>query len=258
MLGGIAGLHELALAAHGFLAVRVGVVEVGEVGGHADKGGDEQYGACLEESGQRLVSPCVFKVCACDEQNDEQEIVGHLHMVRHDLQGDEKSRQDTARQQPAPVGEYDTRYCGRDIGEGDELPDVSRRNQNEEVGRESPHDAAQPCQPCRYAEYPQQDVEAQHQDERQVDVGGQEELVYFLCPLQRHGRVVRRRYLVSRHSAEKGIGPAGAFACLFVILFGFLSGAGSGSGVVLEQDASFHIRREKVGERNQDECQNGN
>ena len=87
-------------------------------------------------------------------------------MVRHDLQGDEKSRQDTARQQPAPVGEYDARYCGRDIGEGDELPDVSRRNQNEEVGRKSPHDAAQPCQPCRYAEYPQQDLEAQHQDEQ--------------------------------------------------------------------------------------------
>ena len=258
MLGGITGLYQLALAAHGFLAVRIGVIEVGKVGGHTDKGGNQQYGACLEESGKRLVAPRVFKVCSCDEQDDEQEVVGHLHMVGHDLQGDEEGCEYAACQQLAPVGEHDARYCGRDVGKGDELPDVSRRNQNEEVGREGPHDAAQACQPCRYAECPQQDVEAQHQDERQVDVGGQEELVYFLCPLQRYGRVVGRGYLVGRHSAEKGIGPAGAFACLFVILFGFLSGAGAGCGVVLEQNTSFYIRRKKVGERNQDECQDGN
>ena len=115
-----------------------------------------------------------------------------------------------------------------------------------------------PCQPCRYAECPQQDVEAQHQDKRQVDVGGQEELVYFLCPLQRYGRVVGRGYLVGRHSAEKGIGPAGAFACLFVIFFGLLSGSGSGGSIMLEQDASFYIRWEEVSERNQDECQDSN
>ena len=117
-------------------------------------------------------------------------------MVGHDLQGDEEGCEYAACQQLAPVGEHDARYCGRDVGKGDEFPDVSRRNQNEEVGREGPHDAAQACQPCRYAECPQQDVEAQHQDKRQVDVGGQEELVYFLCPLQRYGRVVGRGYLV--------------------------------------------------------------
>ena len=55
------------------------------------------------------------------------------------------------------------------------------------------------------------------------------------------------KLVISAYSAEKGIGPAGAFACLFVILFGFLSGAGSGGGVVLEQNTSFYIRRKKVG-----------
>jgi hypothetical protein len=32
----------------------------------------------------------------------------------------------------------------------------------------------------------------------------------------------------------------------------------TGCGVVLEQNTSFYIRRKKVGERNQDECQDGN
>ena len=145
-----------------------------------------------------------------------------------------------------------------DVGKGDELPDVSCGNQDEEVGRKSPHDAAQSRQPHRYAEYPQEDVETQHEDKRQVDVAGKKELVYFLRPLQRCGRVVGWRDLISRHSAEEGIGPAGAFACLFVIFFGLLSGSGSGGSIMLEQDASFYIRREEVSERNQDECQDSN
>lgn len=113
MLGGITGLYQLALAAHGFLAVRIGVVEVGKVGGHTDKGGNKEYGACLEEPGKRLVAPRIFKVCSCDEQDDEQEVVGHLHMVGHDLQGDEEGCEYAACQQLAPVGEHDARYCGR-------------------------------------------------------------------------------------------------------------------------------------------------
>ena len=230
------------------------MIEVGKVGSHTDKGGNQQYGACLEEPGKRLVAPRIFKVCSCDEQDDEQEVVGHLHVVGHDLQGDEEGCEYAACQQLAPVGEHDARYCGRDVGKGDELPDVSGGYQD----KEGPHDAAQACQPCRYAECPQQDVEAQHQDKRQVDIGGQEELVYFLCPLQRYGRVVGRGYLVGRHSAEEGIGPAGAFACLFVILFGFLSGTGTGSNVMLEQNAVLYVRRKKVDEGNQNKCQNGN
>ena len=258
LLGGIAGFYQFALAAHGLFAVRIGVVEVGKIGCHTDKGCDKHYGTCFEEFGECLVSPCIFKVCSYDEQDDKQEVVGHLHMVRHDLQGDEEGCQDAAGQQLAPVGKYNARYCGWDVGKGDELPDVSCGNQDEEVGRKSPHDAAQSRQPHRYAEYPQEDVETQHEDKRQVDVAGKKELVYFLRPLQRCGRVVGWRDLISRHSAEEGIGPAGAFACLFVIFFGLLSGSGSGGSIMLEQDASFYIRWEEVSERNQDECQDSN
>ena len=49
--------------------------------------------------------------------------VSYTHLVRHDLQGDEEGCQDAAGQQLAPVGKYNARYCGWDVGKGDELPD---------------------------------------------------------------------------------------------------------------------------------------
>ena len=59
LLGGIAGVHQLALAAHGFLAVRIGVVQVGEVGCHAHQAGYHQHGARRKNWGK------VFSFHAC-------------------------------------------------------------------------------------------------------------------------------------------------------------------------------------------------
>lgn len=73
-------LHQFAFTAHGFLAVSIGVIEVRQIGGH-DKGSHYQHGACLEESGQRLVAPCVLQISTDEEQDDEEEIVGHLYVV---------------------------------------------------------------------------------------------------------------------------------------------------------------------------------
>ena len=92
-----------------------------------------------------------YKVILVD---DEEEVIGHLHVVRGDLQGHEQGGEDASPQQFPTIGEHNACYGGRHVGKGDELPDVSCRNQNEEVGREGPHDAAQACQPCRYAECP--------------------------------------------------------------------------------------------------------
>lgn len=42
------------------------------------------------------------------------------------------------------------------------------------------------------------------------------------------------------------------------VLFSFLSGSGSGYGVVLEENPVFSDRREEIDERDDYECQNGN
>lgn len=68
----------------------------------------------------------------------------------------------------------------------------------------------------------------------------------------------KRGYLIGWHTAEDGICPTGTFACLFVVLFGFLSGTGTGSNIMLEQNAVLYVRRKKVDEGNQNKCQNGN
>ena len=105
-------------------------------------------------------------------------------MVRGDLQGHEQGGEDASPQQFPTIGEHNACYGGRHVGKGDELPDVSGRYQDEEIGRECPHDTAQSGQPDRYAEDAQQDVEAEHQHECEAYIVGQEELVGFLYPLQ--------------------------------------------------------------------------
>jgi lipoprotein-releasing system permease protein len=86
------------------------------------------------------------------EKDDEEEVIGHLHVVRGDLQGHEQGGEDASPQQFPTIGEHNACYGGRHVGKGDELPDVSGRYQDEEIGRECPHDTAQSGQPDRYAE----------------------------------------------------------------------------------------------------------
>ena len=105
-------------------------------------------------------------------------------MVRQNLQGNEQCCNNASCQIFTPVSQYDTCYCRWYISQRDKLPDVSGRYQDEEIGRECPHDTAQSGQPDRYAEDAQQDVEAEHQHECEAHIVGQEELVGFLYPLQ--------------------------------------------------------------------------
>ena len=160
------------------------MIEVGYVGGYADEGCYNQYGTCLEELGQCLGTPCFLEVGSHKEKDDEEEVIGHLHVVRGDLQGHEQGGEDASPQQFPTIGEHNACYGGWHVGKGDELPDVSGGYQDEEIGRECPHDTAQSGQPDRYAEDAQQDVEAEHQHECEAHIVGQEELVGFLYPLQ--------------------------------------------------------------------------
>ena len=245
-------MRQLTGAAHRFLAVRIGVIEVREVDGHAHQSGDDEHARGPHELRHPAFAPCLHAVGNGEEEHDEQEVVGHLQVVGHHLQGGEQGRH-AARQQPAAVDEHHAAYRGRDVGQGDEFPDVSGGDEDEEVGREGPQHAADARIPRRDAKGPQQDVEAQHHDERQVDVVGQKELVDALRPGQGAGGVIRGGNLVRGHAAEHRVGPAGAFARALVVFLRLVAGAGARLRVVLEEDASLRVRREEVDEGQQRE-----
>ena len=153
-----------------------------------------------------------------------------------------------AGQQPPAVGKDHARDGRRNVGQGDELPDVSRRDKDEEVRRKAPQHAADARIPRGDAERPQQDVEAQHHDERQVDIVRKKQVVDCLHPRQGPCRVVRRRNLVRGHPAEQGVCPARAFARLLVVFHGFLAGSGSGLCVVLKEYAPLRVGRVEIDE----------
>ena len=69
---------EFALAAHGFLGVSVGVVEVRQIGRHAEQSCHECHGRALEEGGQRAAHEGIDAVAKHEETDDEEEIIAKL------------------------------------------------------------------------------------------------------------------------------------------------------------------------------------
>ena len=254
LVGGI-WLHQLALATHAFLAVLVRVVEVREIDAHAHQGRSHQYGGSAEEGGQTVFATGGDPEGNGHEQHDEQEIIAHLRMVGRNLQGHKKSSDQCAGQVTAPVDQHQTGNGGRDIGQGDHLPDVSGGNDDEEIGREGPDDGSQCRQPDAEVEGTEQQVEAQQEDEDIANVGRQEQAVDRLHDAERVARRIARSQLVGGHAAEQGIGPAGGFARTFVVVLGFLAGTDACHGIVLRQYAAFRIGREEVGKRDEGEQQ---
>ena len=68
-------------------------------------------------------------------KDNKQKIIGHLHMVRHDLQCPEQSSQRSTQQIFTPIGQHDTGDRRRDISQSNKLPNVPRRDNNEKIGR---------------------------------------------------------------------------------------------------------------------------
>ena len=171
--------------------------------------------------------------------DDKEEVVGHLHVVRHDLQRAEECRQGTTQQIAPPIGQDDAGNRGGNVGECDELPDVARRNNNKEVGREGISHRTEGRQIPPHVEREQQNIEAQHHDEDQRHGRYQPQVVDMLQPLQRSVARVGGSNLESRHSREHRAGPAGHLARLLGIGLGFVTDSQTLLGIVLEQDLAL-------------------
>ncbi len=136
-------MRQLRLTAHRLLRIFVGVVEAAGVGCHANQTGDQQYTRCFQEIGQLLLPEGLHAKGNHQEEHQEKKVIAHLDMVGRDLKGGEKHEEQSAQQIFFPIDVNQTRDRGRDIGQGDELPDMPRRYQDEEVGGESPDNSPQ-------------------------------------------------------------------------------------------------------------------
>ena len=243
-------LHQLALATHALLGVLPGVVKVREVDADTDGGSGHGHARRLPEACHLVVADGVDQPSDDHEEDGEQVIVGHLHVVGLHLKRREEGGDDEAPQVFAAIGQRQTADHRRQVGQCHHLPDVSGGNDDEEIARECPHDGSQGGQMLLEIEGPQHDVEAQEIGEEVPHVVGQPQVVEVHHLVEQVGAVVRGRRLVGGHATEGGVGPAGALACALVILTGLLSGSTSGRVVVLVEDAPVEVGWRKVGERN--------
>ena len=244
-------LHQLALTTHRLLPILPRVVQVAQVDGHTNQ--TAHYAGCRSLRKVEVAARAhgVGQPGKYHEHDDEQVVIGHLHVVGIDLEGRKDGRHNQSPQVFPSVGQHDARNQRRQIGQRPHLPDVASGNDNQEVGRERPDDAAQSRQVLTEVERTQQDVEAQQVDEQVPHIVGQPQVVGPHSLVQHLSAVVRRRNLVRRHSSEQGVRPTGHLARAVVVLRRLLTGTNACRRVVTEQYPPLDVGRKEIGK-----CQN--
>ena len=244
---GCVRLHQLALATHGFLTVLPRVVEVRQVDAQADESAYDAHTRRLGKVDELLLLYGFHQPGNDQQHNGYQVVVGHLHVVGMYLKRREQGCHDESPQVPAPVGQYQTADEGRQIGQCPHLPDVAGGNDNEEIGREGPHHAAQRRQVPTEVEGTQQQIETQQIGKQIPHIVGQPQVPHVLHLRQHVRRLVRRCQLVGGHTREQRVGPTGALAGLLVIFLLLLSGTLSGRGIVTVENPTLYVGRKEIG-----------
>ena len=171
-------------------------------------------------------------------------------MVGHNLQGHKQGRYNPSSQQLTTISQHHTGNGRRNISQCYKLPDMTGRNDNEEIRRERPDNGTQGRHPHLKIKCTQKDVETQQHDKYIPHVSRQEQMIYLLNPAQRIGRVIARRHLVGRHSSKNGVCPARTFPRLLQVFTHFTSRTDAGYCIMLSQNSSFIYRRIEIRKRN--------
>ena len=244
------GSGQFGLAAHRLLGIFIGVVDVGQVGRHAEHAGQGCHERSLEPVAPFPLDARLHAVGEHEEEHHEEEIVGHLQVVAHDLERREEGGHCPTPQVFPAVAEHEASDGRGNEGQGHHLPEVARSDDNQEVRRESPDDGTQCRQIGLEVEGPQENVEAQQVEKEEVDGGkpvGREEAEGIGGAGHGRGGAVGGSHLVGRHAAEDGVGPAGRFAVVRgAVLLLFLSEAHGGHAVVPSEHQSFAQGRKEV------------
>ena len=165
------------------------------------------------------------------------------------LEGGKEPRDDESPQIFAAIGQHNTGNHRRQIGQCPHLPDVTGRNDNQEIGAEGPQDGTQRSQMLAEVEGTQQDIEAQQVDKHIPHVLRQSQVVDLLQRIERGGRLIRRSQLIGGHAREERVGPTGHLACALFVGQLFLSGTYASRRVVAVENTSLNVGREEIGER---------
>ena len=110
--------------------------------------------------GKLLLTNGLHEIGNDHEEDDEQVIISHLHVVGFHLKGGEECRHDESRQITSSISQDNTGNRRWKISQCHHLPQVTGSNDDEEIGRESPHDTTQGCQRLAEVKGSQQDIEA--------------------------------------------------------------------------------------------------
>ena len=147
------------------------------------------------------------------------------------------------------IGQHEARNHRGQIGQCYHLPDMPCGNDDEEIARERPDDTAEHGQIPAEVEGTQQDIESQQVGKHIPHVLRQPQVVGLLRLLQQLRTLVRRRYLVRRHTTEQRVRPSRPLTGALVVFRCLLSCAPAGRRVVPVEDASLDVGREEIGER---------
>ena len=125
--------RQLAASAHGVFAVFVCVIQVGQIDKRTYADGCRHHRACLEESVEFMFLVCFYEIGYDHCGNDEHGVICHLYMVGQYLYGHEKGGHDASGQIFAFVGQDDSGNRGRNVRQNKKFPQVSCRNDDEEI-----------------------------------------------------------------------------------------------------------------------------
>ena len=255
---GIIGIErgQLGMAStHRFFGIFIGVVQIRGIGPNCQQSSYHQNPGRLEETGHRVRTVVLHPIGNDKGTDNKEEVVGHLYVIRHNLQGSEESGQRSAQQIFTPIGQDNTGYRRRYVGQGRKLPDVTRRNNNKEVGRKGIGYRSEGGQIPPHIEREQQNIEAQHHDKHQRHGRHQPQVIDLLQSLERGIARVGRRYLEGRHTREERTGPTRSLACLLGIGLGFVTDSQPLLGIVLKQDLTLNDIGREIDKRQYDKQQ---
>ena len=228
------------------------MIEVGEVDAHTDDTTQRTDCRCLRKTFEFVLADGIHQPGDDEEEDDEQIIIGHLHVVRVDLECREDCRQQQSPEVFPAIGQHQSCDQRWQISQCPHLPDVSCGNDDEEIGGKGPEDRAQGCQVLTEVESAEQDIEAQEIGKYIPHVLRQPEVIDIGGLRQQVGGAIRRCHLVRWHTTEQGIGPTGTFSRTFQILDSLLSCSTTCGGIMPVEDASLDVGREEIGK-----CQHG-
>ena len=118
------------------------MVEVAEVDAHTNGSTSDAHTRGLSKMQVFLFADGIYQPSYHHRQDDEQIVVGHLHVVGVDLECGKDGCEHKSPQILTPISQHQSGYHWWQIGQSPHLPDVTSSNDNKEIGAEGPHDRA--------------------------------------------------------------------------------------------------------------------